>query len=436
MSIFPVLTTNMNRRIRAIQFIYTQLFYMGLPYVLWRHRRKERHVAVAKGRLHERLGKAPILKECIWLHAVSVGEMIAAAPLVNALTERYSDLPILVTCTTGTGSEQAIKLFSNKVAHVFLPYDLPWLIRRFLRRANPRLLIIMETELWPNLLSQCQKAKVPVMLANARLSNKSLQGYKKIMGLTSAMLNRFAVIAAQSQQDAENFLQLGVSKENLLIAGNLKFDLTVSEQVHVQGKALRQAIGPRPLWIAASTHEGEEKILLAAFATVLNQLPNCLLILVPRHPDRFNKVLKLCEQAGYKIASKSQVDAPHESDQIFLVDQMGELLPCYAASDIAFVGGSLLPIGGHNMLEPAAFALPILTGPYLANFLAVSEKLQMAGALQIVNNAQQISAIVLALFADKDSRHRMGAEAKKVLHTNIGALDRHLDWITHNLPSL
>lgn len=419
----------MRKRIRALQTLYTFLYYLILPYLLWRHRRKAKTAPVARGRLAERLGRAPVLSGCIWVHAVSVGETIAAAPLVSGLRTRYPGVPILLTCTTATGSEQARKLFADEVEHVFLPYDLPLLIRRFLKRANPVALIVMETELWPNLLKQCERANVPMVLANARLSSKSFQGYKKIAGLTRSMLNRFALIAAQSQYDAQHFLHLGVEQQRVMIAGNLKFDLHVADAVFAQGRIWQQQLGGRSVVVAGSTHDGEEAILLQAFAQVLDQQPDCLLVLVPRHPNRFGAVEKMCRQQRFSLERKSESRLPKAQTQIYLVDRMGELLACYASAQVAFVGGSLVPVGGHNMLEAAAFSLPILTGPYLGNFLAISEKLQAAQALEIVSDPEQLAAAILALLNNKSKAEQMGKSAQAVLAANIGALDRHLDAI-------
>ncbi len=426
----------MRRGIKVLQYCYTILFYCALPLLLLRHKRKAKQATIAKGRLHERLGQSPILDQCIWLHAVSVGETIAAVPLVKALIAKYPTTPILLTTTTATGSEQVHKLLGNKVHHVFLPYDLPLLIKRFMKRSKPKLLIIMETELWPNLLTECKKRNLPTMLANARLSNKSFQNYKKIAKSTRYMLNQFSIVAAQSQEDAENFLQLGLTKEKLLMSGNLKFDLKISDAIKTKGKQIKQAIGARPIFIAASTHEGEEKIILSAFELLIKEKPDCLLILVPRNPERFQKVEKLCQQQKLNTLCRSSEKLPQSTTQVFLIDKMGELLLFYAASDIAFVGGSLVPVGGHNMIEPAVFGLPILTGPYLGNFLAISKLLQQAQAMHIASDDASIATQVCELLNDKTRCQQIGSRAKAVVSANVGALDRHMDWINrnHDLP--
>lgn len=415
--------------------LYTLLFHLGLPLVairLWLRARKA--PAYAK-RIGERFAlNLPAMQPGgIWVHAVSVGESIAAAPMIRALLQRYPQLPITVTCMTPTGSERIQALFADepRIQHCYLPYDLPWAAARFLDRVQPTLAVIMETELWPNHIHQCAKRGIPVALANARLSARSAKGYARFAKLTRPMLEEMSLIAAQTETEAERFRQLGARPECVQVTGSIKFDLTIDPQLLVKARALReqwQAL-ERPVWIAASTHEGEDAIVLAAHRQLLASYPNALLILVPRHPERFNAVFALCQSEGFDTVRRSAATPVSAQTQVLLGDTMGELLFLYALADSAFVGGSLVANGGHNLLEPAALSKPVLSGPHLFNFLEIAALLRDAGALEEVDDAHALAVAVRRLFElPQDARH-MGQAGLNVMLANQGALQRLLDGL-------
>jgi 3-deoxy-D-manno-octulosonic-acid transferase len=415
--------------------LYTVLFYLGLPWVairLWLRARKA--PAYAK-RIGERfsLGLPPMQPGGIWVHAVSVGESIAAAPLIRALLLRYPQLPITVTCMTPTGSERIQALFANepRIQHCYLPYDLPCAARRFLDRVRPTLAVIMETELWPNHIHQCARRGIPVALANARLSERSARGYARFPRLTRPMLGEMSLFAVQTEAEAERFRQLGARTDTVEVTGSIKFDLTIDPQLLESASALRrqwQAVD-RPVWIAASTHEGEDEVVLAAHQRLLASYPDALLILVPRHPERFDSVAQLCEREGFATVRRSSAQPVTAQTSVLLGDTMGELLFLYALADSAFVGGSLVPNGGHNLLEPAALAKPVLSGPHLFNFLEIAAQLRAAGALQEVEDAESLALAVQRLFELPRDAQRMAEAGLKVMRSNQGALQRLLDGL-------
>ncbi|WP_095078113.1 lipid IV(A) 3-deoxy-D-manno-octulosonic acid transferase [Pseudomonas sp. Irchel s3h17] len=415
--------------------LYTALFYLGLPLVairLWLRSRKA--PAYAK-RIGERFSLGlPMMKPGgLWVHAVSVGESIAAAPMIRALLERYPELPITVTCMTPTGSERIHAMFANepRIQHCYLPYDLPCAAARFLDRVQPRLAVIMETELWPNHIHQCAKRGIPVALANARLSERSARGYGRFSRLTQPMLAEMSLFAVQTEAEAERFRQLGARPETVQVTGSIKFDLSIDPQLLQRAARLReqwQAV-ERPVWIAASTHEGEDEVVLAAHRQLLGSHPDALLILVPRHPERFNSVFELCQQQGFSTVRRSTDMAVNADTSVLLGDTMGELLFLYALADSAFVGGSLVPNGGHNLLEPAALAKPVLSGPHLFNFLEIAALMRSADALQEVEDAQGLAVAVQRLFELPTDAQRMAEAGLNVMRANQGALQRLLDGL-------
>jgi 3-deoxy-D-manno-octulosonic-acid transferase len=413
--------------------LYTLLLHLALPLIALRLALRARKAPAYARRLGERFAFAlPSLKPGgIWVHAVSVGESIAAAPLIRALQARYPNLPITVTCMTPTGSERIQALFGDGVQHCYLPYDLPWAAARFLERVQPRLAVVMETELWPNHIHQCAKRGIPVVLANARLSERSARGYGRFKKLTTPMLAELSLIAVQTQAEAERFLTLGARRECVEVTGSIKFDLQIDAGLPQRAAELRRAwqAGQRPVWIAASTHAGEDEIVLAAHQQLLGSLPDALLILVPRHPERFNAVYELCQRQGLSTRRRSGGEAVAPGDQVLLGDSMGELLFLYALADVAFVGGSLVANGGHNLLEPAALGKPVLSGPHLFNFLEIAAQLREAGALGEVQSASDLAGEVAALWREPDRSERMRQAGLKVLQANQGALERLLDGL-------
>jgi len=415
--------------------LYTALFYLGLPLVairLWLRSRKA--PAYAK-RIGERFsyGMPSLRPGGIWVHAVSVGESIAAAPMIRALLQRYPQLPITVTCMTPTGSERIQALFASepRIQHCYLPYDLPCAAARFLDHAKPKLAVIMETELWPNHIHQCAKRGIPVALANGRLSERSARGYGRFSKLTAPMLAEMSFFAVQTEAEAQRFRDLGARPQTVEVTGSIKFDLTIDPQLLQRAHELRgqwQAL-ERPVWIAASTHEGEDEVVLDAHRRLLANYPNALLILVPRHPERFNSVFELCQREGFATVRRSTGANVEANTAVLLGDTMGELLFLYALADSAFVGGSLVPNGGHNLLEPAALAKPVLSGPHLFNFLDIAAQLREAGALAEVDDAEGLAVEVQRLFELPRDAQRMAEAGLAVMRRNQGALQRLLDGL-------
>jgi len=415
--------------------LYTLLFHLGLPLVALRLWLRARKAPAYRQRIGERfaIGLPAMQRGGLWVHAVSVGESIAAAPMIRALLAQYPQLPITVTCMTPTGSERIKAMFANepRIQHCYLPYDLPWAAGRFLDRVQPQLGIIMETELWPNHIHQCARRAIPVVLANARLSERSARGYARFDRLTRPMLAEMALFAVQTETEAQRFRELGARPECVRVTGSIKFDLSIDPQLLERAAQLREQwqATQRPVWIAASTHAGEDESVLSAHRALLASHPDALLILVPRHPERFDSVHGLCEQQGFTTVRRSTAQAVTAEVSVLLGDTMGELLFLYALADSAFVGGSLVPNGGHNLLEPAALAKPVLSGPHLFNFLEIAALLRSAGALEEVADAAALAVAVQRLF-DQPQRARTMADAGlDVMKANQGALQRLLDGI-------
>ncbi|MEM7407294.1 MAG: lipid IV(A) 3-deoxy-D-manno-octulosonic acid transferase [Pseudomonadota bacterium] len=370
----------------------------------------------------------------VWVHAVSVGEAQAAAPVIDALLKQRPELQVLVTTTTPTGRQRLTQLFGDAVAVQFIPYDLPFAVRRFLRATRPQLVVVMETEIWPNLLRECVSARVPTVLINARLSARSAARYLRFATFSRTIINAFSAIGAQGTADAERLRSLGATVP-ILVTGSIKFDVNLAPSVLEGGQALRRQWGSgRSVLIGASTHEGEEELLLDAFAKVREKHPDCLLVLVPRHPERFQRAAALARKRGLSTALRTEQRSDCQDVDVYVGDTMGELPQLYAGADVAFVGGSLVNIGGHNMLEPAALGLPVLFGPYLHNFADISEALCDAGAAVIVGDADTLAAHVGELFTDGNARHARGERGREFVAANRGALQRSTDLLWRYLP--
>lgn len=377
--------------------------------------------------LRERFGFGSRLQSqpSIWLHAVSLGEVSAAAPIVRELLARYPQIPIVVTTATPTGRARALGLFGDRVDVRFLPYDLPGAVRRFLDRVLPTQAIIMETELWPNLYRECARRALPLLLASARLSAKSVSRYRRFGALFSGLFTPNVLIGAQTSLDAERFEQIGADPARIQVVGNVKFDVDVGANVIEQGLMLRQRnIGVRPVWAAGSTHEGEDEQVLDAHARVCAQHAIALLILAPRHPQRFAAVAALLERGAWRYVRRSAGVPVPPDVQVLLLDTVGELLAFYGAADLAFVGGSLVPVGGHNLLEPAALKLPVLTGPSDFNGPEIAAMLVESGAARRVGNAAELAAAICELLADSHERQRIGAIARRAVEINRGSAQR------------
>lgn len=417
--------------------LYQVLLYLIQPLIWLRLLLRSRKAPAYRKRWAERYGfcAGKVVPGGIMLHSVSVGETLAAIPLVRALRHRYPALPITVTTMTPTGSERVQSAFGKDVHHVYLPYDLPGSMNRFLDQVNPKLVIIMETELWPNLINALHQRQIPLVIANARLSARSAAGYKKIGGFMRDMLRRITLIAAQNQEDGDRFIELGLKRSQLAVTGSLKFDISVTPELAARAVTLRRQWAPRrPVWIATSTHDGEETILLEAHRKLLEKHPDLLLILVPRHPERFPTAKELVQKAGFSYTLRSSGEIPSGSTQVVIGDTMGELMLLYGIADLAFVGGSLVERGGHNPLEPAAHAIPVLMGPHTFNFKDICAKLQQDDGLITVTDVSSLVTQVSNLLTDEDYRLWYGRHAVEVLHQNQGALSRLLHLLQPYLP--
>ena len=376
-------------------------------------------------RLGQRFGFGlPRLERSIWVHAVSVGEVQAAAPLVRALAERFPDHEILVTTVTPTGGARVKALFGDAVHHAYVPFEFPHAVKALFRRTNPSAALVMETEIWPNLYRGCGIRGIPLILVSARISPKSIRGYRKLLPLIRETLSHGIIIASQSQQDADRFLSLGANPARTCVMGNIKFDLRHDEDVVLKGQAERARLfGERPVWIAASTHEGEEELVLDVHEALRVRHDDLLLVLVPRHPERFAAVRELVRQRGFSMVSRTEGCAAGHA-AVFLCDTMGEVPVFYAASDVAFVAGSLVPIGGHNLLEPAALGVPVVTGPHNFNAQDIADLFIGMGACLRVEGPDELVEAVSELLANPDEAARLGRAGQKVLEDNRGALDR------------
>jgi len=408
--------------------IYTTVLYLLLPFVLLRLMWLGRKNPAYRQRWQERLGLVQPLAssgKLIWIHAVSVGEIHVSRPLVEHLQRHYPDYRILITTVTPTGEATARQIYGAAVQHRYFPYDLPFAICRFLETFRPDVLLILETEIWPNLYRYCQRSAVPILLLNARLSERSFKHYKWLKGLTAPTLQGAAVIAAQTPLDADRFVRLGASADKVIVTGNLKFDINIAAEVTGQGKLIRdQFLTNRPVWIAASTHPGEEQLVLDALVIVLKSIPDSLLIIAPRHPERSRAIYELCVKRGFQTVCYSTHTVCDASTRIFILDVLGQLPAYYAAADMAFVGGSLVPVGGHNLLEPACLGLPVISGPHLFNFTGVATLLDDVNALVRVASAEQLAQKVVILFTDAGLRADLGGRARQVVTENQGSINR------------
>ena len=412
----------------SMRFLYSIVLYLSVPLVLLKLLlRGSTHRAYLE-RIPERFGRTPGLKSrqpVIWVHAVSVGEVQASGALVRRLLSSYPRCQVLLTTVTPTGAAQARTLFADAVEHRYLPYDLPHGINRFLRRIKPRLLIVLETEIWPNLLHGCNRRGVPAVLVNARLSSASYRGYLRFRHFSASAVRMFSHIAARSLEDARRFQALGADPGTVTVAGNLKFDDELPPGIGEQAQSLRQSLfGARPVWIAASTHTGEEEQVLEAFRQVRERLPDCLLIIAPRHPERFDKVYHLCRRHDLQVARRSAGDTgvPRDTD-VYLLDTLGELSRFYACADAAFVGGSLVPAGGHNVLEAARLGVPLVSGEHTANFAEITGLFKAADAIMIAADGAQLAAALIRLLTDAELRRTRGERGRRLVQQNQGALD-------------
>ena len=419
------------------RLLYTLLLYLIFPFVILKLLWRSLSNSAYRQRIHERLGFVTLdsNKPVIWVHAVSVGETIAAKPLIEALISHYPDYRILVTTTTPTGSDRVKSLFSKRVAHVYYPYDLPEIIYRFLKRIKPQILIIVETEIWPNLYAACHKRHIPIVIVNARLSKKSTHSYAKIKALVAETLSYVKTIAVRSNDDAMSFKQLGASEDIIQISGNIKFDIEPDQEQIKQGKERRKQWGEnRPVWVAASTHEGEDEKLLAIYNSLLKVYPDLLFILIPRHPERFNKVYELC--LSYQFSSKNkqlntkrhtQISQYQDTNaNIIIGDSMGEMQSWFATADVVFMGGSLVETGGHNPLEAIAQGVPVVSGQYIFNFEDIVKELEQSDLLYVCQTEAEIESKILALLKLSSASEftEFQFKAKKIMKQQQGVTAR------------
>lgn len=419
-------------RIVKPPFWYQLLLRIITPLYRWRVWQRSRHEPDYLAEVAQRFVVQPQAKNTgvIWIHAVSVGETNAAQPLI--LHFLAQSLPVLVTSTTRTGQARVRELFAASnpqlFESVFLPVDSLPLIEKFIATYQPRLLALIETELWPNLLAVCAEKKIPTALMNARLSARSARGYGKFAYLTRPMLQQLNLIAAQDNDTAQRFIGLGVATGVVQVTGSLKFDLHAPEPLLAQAQQIKQdwQLGQRPLFVVASTHEPEEKLLLAAFHQLLKKYPDAVLVIAPRHPPRFDTVAQQISAEGYSLYRRSLQQQINPACQVYLADSMGELWIWYALATAAFVGGSLSGNGGHNPLEPARLGVPVVMGPHVFNFKQIVEVLAQAGALQQAGSAEQVVAIWQHWLAQPAQRAQASHAALHVMQANQGALARQI----------
>ncbi|MCZ6802631.1 MAG: lipid IV(A) 3-deoxy-D-manno-octulosonic acid transferase [Proteobacteria bacterium] len=407
-------------------FVILRLFWLGLKKPAYRSRWQERFGFFSWDNVN---------RPVIWIHAVSVGEVNAATPVINRFLEQYSRYQLLVTTVTPTGAITVDQHFGNDVRHLYLPYDLPFAVKKFLNVIQPSLLITMETEIWPNLYRACKHSGIPILIINARLSHKSATGYQLVSGLMEQTLSLVDIIAAQTSGDATRFISFGATKEKVFVTGNLKFDIAIPQSIIEQAQSLKRYFSVnRPIWIAASTREGEEKIVLDAHRKILSDYPDAILILAPRHPDRITKIASLCENMGFIFVKRTDQIPFTEKHNVYLLDTLGELQLHYAASQLAFVGGSLVKTGGQNMMEPASFGLPIISGPHTFNFTEITELLSGTEVLIRVSNGVELANEVCKLLGDANRRHNIGEKGREVIESNRGNIERLMQIIEPYLP--
>ncbi|OQW76398.1 MAG: 3-deoxy-D-manno-octulosonic acid transferase [Proteobacteria bacterium ST_bin11] len=404
--------------------LYTLVFCLILPWVLLRLYWRGIKAPAYRLRWRERLGvySADSQRNVLWVHAVSVGEAEASFPLIKLLQANYPDIPILVTTTTPTGSARVRAVLADQVEHVYLPYDLPFIVERFLKHFRPRLGVIMEKEIWPNLFAACAARAIPLFVINARLSERSARSYRKIPLLLKPALACVKTIAVQTMEDSVRFIDIGAESAQLQVLGNIKFDMSIDLDTVREGLQLKQRLfAQRWVWIIASTHQGEEEVVLDIYPALKALIPQLLLLIVPRHPERFKTVKVLCEQRGLTVVMRSEQQACIEQTDVYIANSIGELKMLYAAADLAFVGGSLVPVGGHNVLEPAAIGVPVLFGPEMFNFQEIAQGLLAAeGAIQCVDSFSLREA-VMHLYKDEHLRTSLVGNASQFVQKNQGA---------------
>jgi len=404
---------------------YSSLFYLLIPFVLIRLLWRSIKAPAYRSRWNERFGfyNIPSPKIDIWFHAVSVGEVEALFPLVRKIQQKSPDKRLLVTTTTPTGSARVTTILKESVEHVYLPYDIPVAVNRFMKWFKPQIAVVMETEIWPNLFVYCGKNKIPLYIFNARLSEKSSHGYQKIPALIRLALAQVKLIGAQTRDDADRFIAIGANHEKVKVLGNLKFDVEIPQVTIDQGRRLKADLFTgRFVWLIASTHKDEEAIFLEICKSLKEKIPNLLLLIVPRHPERFREVEKLCLLHHFNVVMRTSGNSIQANTDVYLVDTMGELKMLYAAADVAFVGGSMVNAGGHNILEASAVGVPVMFGPYMANFKEIASGIVKQNAAIQCRSQDEISDSILTLYAQPAYRHGLVEKGKIFLEQNQGSI--------------
>lgn len=410
-----------------IRLLYNLLLMLILPIALFKLHWPKKGKPIIGRRWPEHFGWSAALEQPVdlWFHAVSVGEVLASIPLLRELKQRHPHWQLLVTTTTATGAIQVETKLAGIAVHRYAPFDLLPCVHRFIQTHKPKQLWIMETELWPNLIQACHSQSIPVSIINARLSERSAKRYQRFITMTKSLLSHIHHICVQSSDDANRLRRLGYPQEQMTITGSLKYDLTLPDGLISQTREQRRTLfGHRSIWIAASTHKGEDEVLLSIAKYLLCLQPDILLILAPRHPERFSYVSQLIQAQGLTLAHRSKNEQPQASTQVYLADTMGELMTLYGMVDVAFMGGSIVPIGGHNYLEAAALGVPCVSGPYDFNFRDISVQLQKYGALKLCQNKAEIQDAMACWLMNAKEQQKASNAALLVVKSNQGALER------------
>ena len=413
---------------------YSSIFMIYIPFIYLKKFKKSFKNINYRKRWAERFAQTKLrLKDSIWIHSVSVGETLSAEPLVKKLIEDYPNERFVITTITPTGSDVVKRLYDKypNVYHMYIPYDIHPFINSFFVKLNPKLFVIIETEIWPNILNKCFKENIPVIVTNARLSKRSIRNYKSIPFGKDFLFSKISQISTQTEKDAKRYCSLGVPKDNIAITGNLKYSMITPDSLDKNMQALKYSLKNRPVWIAGSTHDGEEEIILNTHKKILLEKPNCLLILVPRHKERFSKVEKLISKNLFTYQKRSlDKEKIDDNNQVYLGDTMGELLHLYHIADVTFVGGSLIENGGHNLLEPAALSKPIISGSSLFNFSQISKALLKNKALIRIKNKQDLAEEVLGLFNNEKKLAEMSKNAHDTFIAHSNVLEQQYNQIT------
>ncbi|MEQ1545694.1 lipid IV(A) 3-deoxy-D-manno-octulosonic acid transferase [Methyloglobulus sp.] len=415
---------------------YSAVFYLIIPFILLRLFWRSIKAPNYRQRWRERFAyyDRNFSQGVIWFHAVSVGEAEALFPLVRRLQQHNPQAKLLITTTTPTGSARVRAVLGQTVEHVYLPYDTPDTVKRFMQCFKPVLAVIMETEIWPNLFTYCGANDIPLYVINARLSENSSSGYQKFPSLMHPVLANVKCVAAQTQEDAERFIAIGAKPEQVVTVGNIKFDLEIAEDIVKEGKQLKTStFKDRFVWLAASTHKGEEQIFLDVYKTLKPKIPKLLLLIVPRHPERFTEVTTLCGQNNLGVVTRTSKQPCNMDIDVYLADTMGELKMLYAATDVAFVGGSMMPVGGHNLLEASAIGVPVLFGPYMTNFKEIANKVLAHNAAIQCHNKEAIVKAIQSVYLDIGYRNLLIANGKRFVRMNRGVIGKLFEMLSVEL---